>query len=1324
MNGINVPRDDGFKNSIEMGLSSILGVLSSIDEGVENLSKTLTDFFTPSKQTNSTSDYTRLSYETLSSINLTLTDYFKKSSKLFGAKNKNEDTNNKNSDEMGFAGGMIVDKYYNITFGDIKENSIKKLGPIFKHFESILSKTDKLEKLSNFFKDFQDTIKGMDGLLTRVGKGMLFLSLGLAALQYVSVANVLKIVMILPLFALNLALFINVIMAATAKVGGGIGGFFKFGMLMFTIKDMFTDIGKGVAIMAIGLLILQNVNWETIFKLGFLFGSIVGVFHLLKSSEVAEFTVILSLSFMILSMVYALKKMENVSWNSVFQLPTFLLLTGLALRIARFDKVENIKLLNVLGISFLLLTAALVMFNSVPWSSVFQYPLFILGLGLALQTFNKINGSNSILSVASGMMMMAFSFFMFENLDVALILGIIGIIALLGIVVSLFFGNGKGINLPTISSNVQHRGMGGMGLVGLAIGLGFLVLAFYAFSEVQWSAVMKGLVVIAALGVIVKAFFTTRVSGIGRTRQALPPMIGFAVGLGLMVLSLDAMSELDWGSILKFLIFVGALGLIFKFLFPKNTKMSGMLGFGIGMSLIILSLDALSEIDWITVFKFVAVIAAIGAVFKYLLGNTGGLKMFLFAVSIGITAIALYQVGKQFTPQILGGVFLFALSVAIMGGLMWLMGKFITQIGPGILAALGIGVVTWLMGKALKEAYIGGALIASNWMSLLGFVAGVTVVTLVIGLLGLLVANPIVAPILAVGAVSVLILAGVTIVMAYALEKIGSIDYDPEKYRMFGESLGLLVSSIADNVNFLDALEGGAKAALMLPVLMVSLLGAGLLSLIGNLMNDPKLDVKVKMFSTTLTNLVNDFNSNIDGWEAAKGLLKAAPVSALLTTMYFGAGVIEKISQLDINEEKMKSFGKVFSNLIDTTLVTLNNNADKIKNAEPGIRAIAQLTSISGGVAKMVNDIANLNFHEYEVRDGKLVIKSTRKMQPSDFTQVGTSMGQLIMALIKPLEVLGADTTTWTLGSTTVKNPFKDSTMEKGIMNVKKITEAFKPFTDSIASYSKLGMIDATKANTFMVSLVKLSLGYKEFFNTMGAIDLQKATKTVDIISDYNELWEDVDYKAFKEMNDLLNTFIDKYSDQKKWDIIHKNMARMVKNTGAMVKNINSINVEKAKLFERNVKQLTDKRNFEYLKQVVEQFAQMFMIIQHNNAMMMSQQNQYIQDNTTAVQEQTKKIESGMGNSIAATTAGKKSDKEIEEMFAGWKKGDAAGKAMTMKIDNIYSEDSRKAVSVLDKDKDGMLEYSDIQQYIANQNNINELITVVLQNMNTPNPGG
>ena len=79
-------------------------------------------------------------------------------------------------------------------------------------------------------------------------------------------------------------------------------------------------------------------------------------------------------------------------------------------------------------------------------------------------------------------------------------------------------------------------------------------------------------------------------------------MIGFALGLGLIVLALDAMSEINWDSAFELLLFMTGIGVILKFIGGK-TKTSGMLGFALGVGLLLLALDAMSEISWESVFK-------------------------------------------------------------------------------------------------------------------------------------------------------------------------------------------------------------------------------------------------------------------------------------------------------------------------------------------------------------------------------------------------------------------------------------------------------------------------------------------------------------------------------------------------------------------------------------------------------------------------------------------------------------------------------------------------------------------------------------------------
>ena len=150
--------------------------------------------------------------------------------------------------------------------------------------------------------------------------------------------------------------------------------------------------------------------------------------------------------------------------------------------------------------------------------------------------------------------------------------------------------------------------------------------------------------------------------------------------------------------------------------------------------------------------------------------------------------------------------------------------------------------------------------------------------------------------------------------------------------------------------------------------------------------------------------------------------------------------------------------------------------------------------------------------------------------------------------------------------------------------------------------------------NRFEYSLKTTANTYATVFQTLAEIERKKlfkdASKTITAIQEYNDLWDDLDFDSFKDYSKLFNSFIDRLADAEKWKIIHKNISILTANLQKTVKAINSIDLEKAAALEVNVKQLSDKNNIQYIKEVIEEFANLFGIIgqsQYQNAMMMNQ---------------------------------------------------------------------------------------------------------------------
>ena len=226
--------------------------------------------------------------------------------------------------------------------------------------------------------------------------------------------------------------------------------------------------------------------------------------------------------------------------------------------------------------------------------------------------------------------------------------------------------------------------------------------------------------------------------------------------------------------------------------------------------------------------------------------------------------------------------------------------------------------------------------------------------------------------------------------------------------------------------------------------------------------------------------------------------------------------------------------------------------------------------------------------------------------------------------------------------------------------------------------------------NRFEYSLKTTANTYATVFQTLAEIERKKlfkdASKTITAIQEYNDLWDDLDFDSFKDYSKLFNSFIDRLADAEKWKIIHKNISILTANLQKTVKAINSIDLEKAAALEVNVKQLSDKNNIQYIKEVIEEFANLFGIIgqsQYQNAMMMNQAGTNILTGS---------------QTITQTIADKFNTEKNKEGYAAYKKIESG--QVSLAINNVTDENNRNTLKKeYDSNNDGFINQMDLAQY-------------------------
>src|SRR5690606_7429921 len=100
----------------------------------------------------------------------------------------------------------------------------------------------------------------------------------------------------------------------------------------------------------------------------------------------------------------ALVQTSQIKWDSVMKLPVFILALGLALKMGGFYTKQRLGVMNIIGLSLLMITMSLLQFNYISWEQVIKMNTFITLLGLSLRVIRK---DMSIMGImALGLIMM------------------------------------------------------------------------------------------------------------------------------------------------------------------------------------------------------------------------------------------------------------------------------------------------------------------------------------------------------------------------------------------------------------------------------------------------------------------------------------------------------------------------------------------------------------------------------------------------------------------------------------------------------------------------------------------------------------------------------------------------------------------------------------------------------------------------------------------------------------------------------------------------------------------------------------------------------
>ena len=705
-----------------------------------------------------------------------------------------------------------------------------------------------------------------------------------------------------------------------------------------------------------------------------------------------------------------------------------------------------------------------------------------------------------------------------------------------------------------------------------AMGIGVLTLSVIAMSAVNWTAPLLMLGFIGGLLLLIT--MSNRLNGKRGSGAALSGLPGFAFGMGLLTLAVVAMSEIDWNGPIKMLVFIGGLLLLITMSNKLNKGgapgfPSGLPGFAFGVGLLTLAMFAMKELPWDAMWKTLVFIGGLALSLK-LMGQTSIWMMPL--VAVGVTAIAL------------------SMRAVAQSGIEW------SHVGMLLATIGGLAVVTGIMGALGPVALIGAAtmvLIGGSSLLLAVSLSKISALDIsfedigkfgasIIGLsLAYLVATPF-ALLGIVGATLFIPIAVSALLAAGSLAAISALSVDSEKIITFGTSIGELAWAYTKNIG--SIIVGLVASALFVPLAITSLLAAGTLKVIGALNVKPD---KISGFGSALNILVEAYD-DIGFIKAGKVGAKALLLLPMAITSRQIADTLKLLSEVKVGPDQMDVFGRTLATYIQKMADVINSSVSTIKDAQPGIDAIAKLTNIGFQMLDSIHKMANLEIVEHEAKDGQLVVKSVRKFDlEKDAATIQTQMPKILETMTMPIDAMIRDM------------PRVKKKHQKAAEYIGLIGNSYTPFVDAIVKLaeSKIATADTKTLDLFRTNLITATNAVKDGMNTLNGFQLTDVSyeKSVNILKSFIESLTGTE--TLDEFNEKFSSTIEVLTNEDKWSKAHKNLTQTAKEITDISKAIKTIDVGKATMFNNTIKQLVEANSAADLKACVEALAKLLGMI-------------------------------------------------------------------------------------------------------------------------------
>ena len=474
----------------------------------------------------------------------------------------------------------------------------------------------------------------------------------------------------------------------------------------------------------------------------------------------------------------------------------------------------------------------------------------LYGIRKALTGTSVLFGWN-LKKLSLGILTLVASFWLMAKLPMESLMKAIAIIGMLALAIRVFGGN------HTMSFKSKTSG-----IFGLAMGVLALSLAFGAFGDVSFTALIKMIGFITLLGFAIRAF------PVGNRTKG---MFGFSLSLVLMTLSIAAFGELPVANMLTMLAFITGLGLVFR-VFPIGNRMKGMLGFAFGMTLLVLAVEAAGEVPLTSYMFFLGFVAALlGEIVFFNRLNKGPMSG-MFGLSLGLAILVLAVDASREVP-----FSAYANVLMFVGGLLTIISLYNKQ---GFTKTSGLFLIAGFV-AAMAISFSLLEKVGLQISTVLSFVTGLSLVSGIILFLG----NPKYIKNITIGAKNLMIIAGATAIGVLVLGYVSSSNINLNNIFNFVLSISM-VTGLVFVIGKLEKEIG--KGSIVLTIISVAMM-IGAIAI--NIISSTNIDIiNVLKFVGSLVALGGV--SALFGIPAVSGLVITGSVVILAMTAMLGLSML------------------------------------------------------------------------------------------------------------------------------------------------------------------------------------------------------------------------------------------------------------------------------------------------------------------------------------------------------------------------------------------------------------------------------------------------